>query len=191
MQHHGAPTRLLDFTYSIYVAAYFALETATASDGGCAVWALDGPWALDGSVKALDKAGKLEAERLLERPLEGYEKVVHELWFKEPHAKAACPLNPFRLNERLRIQKGAFLVPGDVQASFMENLEALPGHNEAAHVVKIVIPFELRREALRELFQMNVTRTSLFPGLDGYAQSLGIYHPVFEGREWLSGQGSP
>ena len=25
MQHHGAPTRLLDFSYSVYVAAYFPL----------------------------------------------------------------------------------------------------------------------------------------------------------------------
>src|ERR1700727_3601973 len=38
MQHHGAPTRLIDFTWSPYVAAFFALERAT---GNAAVWALN------------------------------------------------------------------------------------------------------------------------------------------------------
>src|SRR5215475_8994349 len=38
MQHHGAPSRLIDFTWSPYVAAFFALER-TLADG--VVWALN------------------------------------------------------------------------------------------------------------------------------------------------------
>jgi hypothetical protein len=40
MQHHGAPTRLVDFTKSPYVAAFFAFENVPSS-GNVAIWALN------------------------------------------------------------------------------------------------------------------------------------------------------
>jgi hypothetical protein len=34
MQHHGAPTRLLDFTHSAYVACFFAVENEHLNNTG-------------------------------------------------------------------------------------------------------------------------------------------------------------
>lgn len=40
-QHHGVPTRLLDWTYDIYISAYFAFRGAINRDGDLAIWALN------------------------------------------------------------------------------------------------------------------------------------------------------
>src|SRR5580704_15740200 len=43
MQHYGAPTRLLDFTYSPYVALYFALRNRNdnEAESDAEVWAIN------------------------------------------------------------------------------------------------------------------------------------------------------
>jgi hypothetical protein len=181
MQHHGAPTKLLDFTYSIYVAAYFALEGA---DHDCVVWAVNAPWALKQSVSGLVNLGKQRAPELQAPTQEAHESVARELLFEEPFAACAVPLTPFRQNERLRTQRGTFLVPGDVSVAFMDNLRALLDHDQPDNVLKIIIPRTLRPTALARLYSMNISRTSLFPGLDGYAQSLGVFHPSFRSVPW-------
>jgi FRG domain len=176
MQHHGAPTRILDFTYSLYVAAYFALEDAS---GDAAVWAINPLWAADQSSAAALAARKAGADRIGRRWHSTQDEAVFEsLFMSPPYVRMVCPLNPFLLNDRLRSQLGAFLVPGDVTSSFASNLESLPDHDREENVYCLQLPAEMKREALRQLFLMNVTRGSLFPGLDGYAQMLGIYHPV-------------
>ena len=185
LQHHGAPTRCVDFTYSVYVAAYFALDHAV---GDCTVWALNANWAVNSSMRALKSAGKTAVDVLLNPAVSGYEQAVFGALFNPPGVSCALPANPYRVNERLRIQKGLFVVPGNLATGFMENLQAMPDWESEDHVRKIIIPVGLRRHALEKLFYMNISRTSLFPGLDGYAQSLGVYHPYMKPETWWSSE---
>jgi hypothetical protein len=179
MQHHGSPTRLLDFTYSIYVAAYFALEYAEAETDS-AVWRIRRSRAIEESINLLSRAGKKDAYRLGQPYDEQDDELFNKTLLDKSSTLCACPQTPFRLNERLRIQMGVFMAPGSVTASFEQNLQALPGHNQGTNVLKIEIPLEFRDDALVQLFDMSISRRTLFPGLDGFAQSLAVYTPAYK-----------
>lgn len=181
MQHHGAPTRLLDFTYSVYIAAYFALEEA---EDDCVVWAIDGPWALQRSAALLRSAGKRGTGRMLKPFMDDDERVVQALFMVKPYVSAAWPINAFRLNDGLRAQQGAFLIQGDISRPFIENLWAIATDRATDGILRILIPNTLRKEALRRLWSMNISRAALFPGLDGFARSLGVNHSLFSPARW-------
>jgi hypothetical protein len=163
MQHHGAPTRLLDWTESAYVAAFFALDT---TQGDCAVWAVDRVWCRNSAANVVGETvgGRVEVEQI--------ERLFDDI-FGSNKCKFVFPVRPETYNSRLAIQQGLFLCPGSASASFMDNLVAL-GQREgfAARVVRIVLAAKMRANALHDLNYMNINRSTLFPGLDGFAESL-------------------
>jgi hypothetical protein len=182
MQHHGAPTRLLDWTRSPYVGLFFAFESEYESDAACALWAIDLNWCRWRARTVIEHSigGNLNPMESLGSP------VIFNQVFLEATVGLVAPLQPFRMNERLTIQQGVFLCPGDVNKPVMDNLAALDDGTLRDHLHKITVPRALRIEVLKELKNMNLGRATLFPGLDGFARSLGVNVEIATNRGTLS-----
>ncbi|MFB3828515.1 MAG: FRG domain-containing protein [Bryobacteraceae bacterium] len=171
MQHHGAPTRLLDFTWSPYVAAFFALERARDE---AAVWALNPARLTSGRDRATPTRREMDP-----RLLGNYERYFRHnrrafIWLGEPHT----------MNRRLSAQSGTFAVPGKLDVPMEEILSRYP--EPESLIVKFVLPaHRIRATGLRELYRMNITYATLFPDLDGLARSLAYeleFHWAYDPR---------
>lgn len=169
LQHYGGPTRLLDVSRSPYVAAFFALEAATKD---AAVFALDAEALQLHAIARLQSQFGLngdEAIRLARGDQERFLRLVVE---KHGNFPFVLPIEPLNFDLRQSSQQALFLVPGTLDRSLDELLEAVPeSYNQRAVVLKMVFPPSVRDEALNELVSMNVTHSSLFPGLDGLGRS--------------------
>jgi len=191
IQHHGGPTRLLDFTYSFYAAAFFAVEQ---SETDAAIWCVDGG-RLDDLVtmRAPEETQNERRQRITD--------LANSILLRQTTEHRVLTVDPFRLNTRAALQQGCYLFPCDLATSFEENLYTGLGHEgkifaervttkEALDmqyedfakydVIKLELPHLFHIDTLRDLKRMNITGATLFPGLDGYARSL--YHHMRAGE---------
>ena len=72
-----------------------------------------------------------------------------------------------------------FMCPGNIGTPFEENLKGLEGWKNKKNIMKIILKFNKTKiiEARERLYDLNITRATLFPGLGGFAESLKVYPP--------------
>jgi hypothetical protein len=169
-QHRGLPTRLLDWTYSPFVALHFATADLARMDEDGAVWAINFVEAnrhLPGSLKrtlqaegsdtaTVEMLGQFESlarfDRLARRPF---------VIFLEPPSIDPRIVNQFAL----------FSLMSSPQARLDEWLASQP-----ALARRVVIPAALKWEIRDKLDQANINERVLFPGLDGLSRWLTRYY---------------
>jgi len=178
LRHYGGPTRLLDWTYSIFVAAYFALDCSAPTDT-CHIWAINAKWLND--VAAESAVPGIKQGRETDRDKTGDHFRRFFMPPKQQDIRAfVSTANPYRLNGRLSIQHGVFLCPGDVRRPFMDNLTAMNAISKnKAFDLQIRGSLQLRREITQLLYSYNINSEVLFPGMQGLALALRDRIPNF------------
>lgn len=166
-KHHGLPTRLLDWSFSPYVALHFATENLETYDQDGVIWAVNYTKVHEHLPRPLDEQLREEGSDVftvemltaVAGSLAEFDRLAEEdfmLFFEPPS-----------IDDRIVNQFALF--------SLISNPCTYPDdwlYNHPYLFRKIILPAGLKWEVRDKLDQANITERVLFPGLDGLSSWL-------------------
>jgi hypothetical protein len=169
-KHHGLPTRLLDWTYSPYVAMHFATHNIQHFDEDAAIWCVDYRRTNTMLPRALRKV--LDEDDVNIFTIELLNRVATTVAQFDDLSKDDFVLffEPPSIDERIVNQFALFSLPS---GPAMQLEDVLRRGDDTCR--RILVPAALKWEIRDKLDQANITERVLFPGLDGLSQWLKRY----------------
>lgn len=165
MQHHGAPTRLIDFSRSPFVGIYFAVEDVSDEDGRIFVMDIDAMldlWFTE-AARIARPAARYE---VLDRPSSFLEYQETNLSIQVDEAiRYPLPFVPVRASDRMRAQSGLFLAE-PLSRDWTEDIGKLGLFDS------FTVPAGWKRALLTLAVRTNNSAGTLFPGIDGVGREI-------------------
>ncbi|MDD7517651.1 FRG domain-containing protein [Ruminococcus flavefaciens] len=175
-QHHGLPTRLLDWTHSTLVALHFATTEGNLADLGerdAVVWRIDARELNQLLPQRYQDA--LNSKNTFIFSVKHLSEVVSDIgeYDKEMGDKSLVTVEPPSIDQRIVNQYSFFTV---LPSGITDLAMFLNEHTE--NTIKYVIDKSLRWDIRDILDQLNMNERMIYPGKDGIAKWLARHYFV-------------
>ncbi len=173
LRHYSGPSRMIDFTKSIYISLFFA--TPKQNNSSC-IWA----------INPLFLSYPDDYNR--ENDINSYVESNLQEWNGND---GVVLIKPSIQSERMAVQQGFFFYPIQLSKPFLWNLfssmqihrnvtldkevKNIPTKREYIlrnKIVKFIIPTKMKISIMKLLYEININSSTLFPDLEGFAKSL-------------------
>ena len=169
-QHHGLPTRLIDWTHSPNVALHFLTEDMSTYNVDGAIWMVNYV-ALREHLPDELKTPILSKDIFYFSSMELKETIgnsIEELYnFSSRNTNTMVFFEPPSLDDRIINQFALFSFMLDPDSSPLDWLK-----NHPKYLKKVIIPSGLKWEIRDKLDQANISERIIYPGLEGISKWL-------------------